>query len=109
MKKESLKKRLYTSLVLVLLLVLTISYNFFLLLSLIIFFVISILEFINLTRKVIQNKILLNLSNLIFIFYISHIHLFFYFTNFIQLKIIAFTLLISCIVSDIGDLFLQII
>ncbi len=103
MKKESLKKRLYTSLVLVLLLVLTISYNFFLLLSLIIFFVISILEFINLTRKVIQNKILLNLSNLIFIFYISFLFiLFFYFTNFIQLKIIAFTLLISCIVSDIG-------
>ena len=58
MKKESLKKRLYTSLVLVLLLVLIISYNFFLLLSLIIFFVISILEFINLKRKVIQNKIL---------------------------------------------------
>ena len=103
MMKDSIIKRLYTSLVLILLLILIISYNFFLVLSLIIFFVISILEFINLTRKVIQNKILLNLSNLIFIVYTSFLFiLFFYFTNFVQLKIIAFSLLICCIVSDIG-------
>ncbi len=103
MMKENLIKRLYTSLILFFILILIISYNFFLLLSLIIFFVISILEFINLTKKIGRNIILLYLSNLIFIVYISFLFiLFFYFSNFIQLKIITFSLLISCIASDIG-------
>ncbi len=99
----NLKKRLYTSSVLFLLFLLIISHSFFLIFSLIIFFVISVIEFINLTSKIIRNKILFFLSNLIFIIYISFLFIiFFYFSNFIQLKIIIFSLLISCIASDIG-------
>ena len=103
MIQGNLKKRFYTSLVLFLLLIIIISYNFFLILSLIIFFVISIIEFINLTRKTMRSKIFFYLSNLFFIIYISFLFiLFFYFSNFTQLKIIIFSLLISCIASDIG-------
>ena len=103
MMQENIKKRLYTSSVLFLLFILIISHNFFLIFSLIIFFVISIIEFINLTSKIMRSKVFFYLSNLIFIIYISFLFiLFFYFSNFIQLKIIIFSLLISCIASDIG-------
>ena len=103
MIQVNLKKRLYTSSILFLLFLLIISHSFFLIFSLIIFFVISIIEFINLTSKIMRNKILFFLSNLIFIIYISFLFiLFYYFSNYIQLKIIIFSLLISCIASDIG-------
>ena len=65
--------------------------------------VLSLLEFFNICNKIIKHKSLLIISNSIFIIYISFFCLiFFFFSNFLQLKIILFTLLFGCIASDIG-------
>ena len=103
MIKKNLKERIYTSLLLFLILFMIAGSNFFLVFSLLIFFVLSIIEFLNLTIRIILNKFALIISNFFFIIYILFFCLlFFYFSNFIQSKIIIFSLLLACIASDIG-------
>ncbi len=97
------KRRIYTSIVLLLIIILSFIYNFFLFYLLLVFGAISILEFLSLSKRTIKKNYLLIIINILFISYISAFSLiFFYFTNFIELKIIIFSLLMTCICSDIG-------
>ncbi len=103
MKKGNLKKRIYTSLGLLIFTFLITVSNEILIFGLIILGVLSILEFLDLTKKIIKNKFSFFILNSLLIIYISiFCLLFFYFTNFLQLKIILFSLLLTCVASDIG-------
>ena len=91
------KKRIYTSTALFLLFLLILVY------CLIVLSTLSLLEFLNITKKIFQNKFFFLLTNFFFIFYVFiFCILFFYFANVIQLQIILFILLICCMASDIG-------
>ena len=103
MIKQDLKKRAITSLVLLLLLFLIFKFNFILIYALLILSVISIIEFLGISKKIIKSKLIMVFLNTFFISYIIVISfLFFFFTNFSQLKILTFCLLLCCIASDIG-------
>ncbi len=103
MISSNLKKRIFTSICLLGLTILIIKFNFVLLYSLIVLGILSILEFLNITKKIPLSKIYTFLINLIFIFYIfAFCFMFLFFSNIIGLKIILFILLIGCIASDIG-------
>lgn len=100
---KDLKKRIYTSLILFLLITLISSSKVILVLSLIVLSVLSILEFINLTNKIMKNKFYSFVSNLFFVIYIFIFCLFFfYFSNFFHLKVMLFSLLLCCVASDVG-------
>jgi len=98
-----LKKRILTSLILLSSILLIFNSNMILIYFLIISGVLSILEFIQLTKKIVSNKLFLFLLNIFFIFYIFiFTYIFFFFSNVPGLKIILFILLMGCIASDIG-------
>ncbi len=101
---SNFKKRIYTSAVLLLLLVFTLIYNFILGYLLIIIGIFSILEFSNLTKIIFKKDKFKNfISNVIFIFYIfSFISLFLIASMFLHLKVLIFVILLTCIFSDIG-------
>jgi phosphatidate cytidylyltransferase len=100
---KNLKKRIYTSLALVFLMYLTLSFNSILVFSLLIISVLSLLEFFNIIKKITKKKIYLILFNSVFIIYVIIFSLmFFFFSNFFQLKILLFSLLFGCVASDIG-------
>lgn len=100
---NNLKKRLITSILLFLLIFLIINSNLALIYTLIVLGAVSILEFLNITKKIFKNKIYFIISNLFFIFFIFfYCMMFFLFSNFIQLKLIFYTLLFGCVFSDIG-------
>ena len=102
-KKNNLKKRIYTSLCLSIGVFLMFQYYFFLIFSFLVIFVISIIEFLNLTKKINLKKFNFILSNFLFVIYLSLFSLLFvYFYSIIQLKIIIFSLLFCCVASDIG-------
>jgi phosphatidate cytidylyltransferase len=99
----NLKKRFYTSILLLLLLLLTFAFNVALIYALIVLGVISIIEFLNLIKKVTQNKIFQIFFNQIFIIYlVSLFTTLFYLSNFSHLKVLIYILLLGCIFSDIG-------
>ena len=99
----NLKRRLLTSLFLLLLVFLFLNSDFILVYSLIILGVLSIIEFINLLKKIINNKFYLFSVNFIFILYIFvFCFLFIFFSKFFQLKIILILLILICSASDIG-------
>ena len=103
MKKSNLSMRINTSLILLILALMIIKFNFILLYSLIVVGTISALEFMNLSKKIFKNSYNLFFSNIFFISYLFlFCLLFFYFCQFFQLKIIIFSLLFGCIASDIG-------
>ncbi len=103
MKRGNLKKRIYTSLGLLIFTFLIAVYNFILIFGLLILGILSILEFLSLTKKIFKNQFGFFSLNFLFIVYIFiFCLLFFYFSNFLQLKIILFSLLLSCVASDIG-------
>ena len=105
MISKELKNRFITSFVLILILSLTILSNFFLVYLLIVFGIFSIIEFSNILKKILITNINKFLINLIFIIYVFIFCLFFfYFSLFVQLKIILYCFLICCIFSDIGGL-----
>ncbi len=98
-----LKKRIYTSTVLFLLIYLIIKYDPILVFSLIVLGVLSLLEFFSLTKKLFKHFLINSIINFLFILYISiFCYLFLFFSNFLQLKILLFSLLFCCIASDIG-------
>jgi|TARA_Y100000389_G_C17386598_1_gene477389 phosphatidate cytidylyltransferase len=100
---KNIKQRLNTSILLLILVFLIFNFNQILLFTLLVLGVISFLEFLNISRKIFKNKLNLIFSNLLFIIYISiYCFLFFFFSNFPQLKILLFALLCTCIGSDIG-------
>ena len=100
---KDIKKRIATSLILFILIILIIKYNFILIFSLLILGIYSIIEFLDLTKKIFSKKINFLIINSIFIIYVFFFcFIFFFLTNFVQLKIIIFALLLSCVASDIG-------
>jgi phosphatidate cytidylyltransferase len=99
----NLKKRLYTSILLLFLIFLIFSFKLFLTYTLIILGVLSIIEFLNLLKKIIKNKIYLTSLSFLFVTYIFvFCFIFLFFSTFLQLKIILFSLLLGCAASDIG-------
>ncbi len=100
---KNLKERIFTSLFLFFLLSLVIFFDFIMIYSLIVLGTLSLIEFLNLSKKILKNSIILNICNLFFIIYISIFCLLFVFLfNLIELKLILFTLLLGCIASDVG-------
>ena len=103
MIKKDFKNRLTTSILLLFVLFLVFKYNFFLVFCLLIFGVISLLEFFIISKKIFKNIISKTLSNFLFSSYVFiFCIIFFIFSNVLQSKLILFTLLLSCIASDIG-------
>tara|TARA_B100001248_G_C27396580_1_gene466021 strand:- start:4031 stop:4681 length:651 start_codon:yes stop_codon:yes gene_type:complete len=99
----NLKKRLITSFFLLISVFLIFQYNFFLIFSLLILGVLSILEFSQLSKKIFKNRLNFIFINFFFILYIFILCYFFiFFTNFVGLKILIFIILLGCISSDIG-------
>ena len=100
---RNLKKRLFTSVLLLFLLIIIFNFKILFLYSIIVLSVISIIEFLNMTKRFLKKKIsfcLINFSFQIYLFLFCSIIIFFYFH--IYLKIILFSLLACCIASDIG-------
>ena len=103
MISKNLKKRIITSLFLLSLFILMFVFNEILIFSLIIFGVLSIVEFIDITRKTFNRVLVFILSNSIFVIYVFIFCIItVYFSNILFLKIIFFSLFLSCITSDIG-------
>ncbi len=103
MMPGSFKKRLTTSLFLFLLVFFIYISNLIFVYSLIILGVLSIIEFLVITNKIVKKKIFSYILNIIFVIYIyffCFIFLFFYSQP--QLKFIIFSLLSCCVFSDIG-------
>ena len=103
MKKNNLKKRIFTSLALIFFIFLIFNSLYLMISSLLILGILSILEFFNLSKKIFNKKIYFFLSNLFFIVFISIFSFFFFLLyNFQQSKFILAVLLIGCVASDIG-------
>ena len=102
---KDLKKRVFTSLGLLLILIFIAKIDFLLLFFLIVFGLFSIIEFFNIIKKITKNNFLKFIQNSLFVLFIFfYCYLFFFFSNIPQLKIIVFILLLGCIASDIGGL-----
>ena len=71
MKKNNLKKRIFTSLILIFFIFLIFNSLYLMISSLLILGVLSILEFFDLSKKIFDKKIYSFLSNLLFIICIS--------------------------------------
>ena len=103
MISNNLKKRLYTSLALLLLVLLIFNSKLILTYCLIILGVLSILEFLNISKIIFKSKISLILLNFFFASYIFIFCFFFlYFSNYEMFKLILFIILLGCVASDIG-------
>ena len=99
----SLKKRLLTSFILLSIVYLIINFSFFLLFALLVFGVLSLIEYFSIIQKIFKNRFLKMFHNLIFtIFIFIFCFLFFFLSSIGQLKLIIFILLFGCIASDIG-------
>jgi len=100
----NIKKRIYTSIILFLIVFTMLINNYFLGYFLIIISIFSILEFIRMTMKIYSKEkikaFLLNSFFVIYIFIFSSVFLMF--SNFFHFKILLFILLFTCIASDIG-------
>ena len=100
---NNFKKRLVTSLFLLLLFFLIFKSYIILNYCLIVLGVLSILEFLNLSRKILKNKLGLILLNIFFISYIFiFCFIFLMFFNNTLLKYMLSIILFGCIASDIG-------
>lgn len=100
---KDLKKRLFTTTALLFLLALIFISDFFFLFSLIVFSIFSIIEFLNINKKIFKSKLKIFTISIIFIIYIFLFSTsFFLFSNLLHLKIILFIILLGCVASDIG-------
>ena len=100
---NNLKKRIFTSVLLFILLFLIYNFNFFLIYTLIVLGVLSSIEFYNAIDKIIKSKLLTLSMNSIFSIFVSvFCYLFLFFSFNAQLKLILFIILLGCIFSDIG-------
>ena len=108
MISENFKKRFVTSIFLIILIILISLNNFILVYSLITLGVMSIIEFTNLSKNYFKNKYYSLFVNLCFIFYVFFFcFLFLFFSNFYQLKIFLFIIILVCAASDIGGFVLE--
>ena len=103
MIENYIKKRIFTSLILLSLLFIIFISNFALIYSLIVIGIFSILEFQSLIKKIHLNKIIFLVFNFIFISYIfTFCFLFFYLSNFFFFKVLLHIFILGCVASDIG-------
>ena len=103
MISNNLKKRLLTSILLFILLILIFKFNLILVYCLIILSVVSILEFLQLTKKIAIKPFSKIMLNILFMFYIfSFCLIFLFFSYYHGFKIILYITLLGCIASDIG-------
>ena len=103
MIENILKKRIQTSLVLLILVYFMITNNMISTYALIVFGVLSVIEFFKISKKIFLKKFFRYLFNFLFIIYLSlFCYFFFIFSNLSFLKIILYTVLFGCIASDIG-------
>ena len=105
MKKNdnNLKKRLFTSVVLMFVFLLFFSSNFFLVYGLIVLGIFSIIEFLQLSKRIIKNNYFIFFLNIFFIFYVFLFCSIFTLLSYnIGLKFILYILLLGCIASDVG-------
>ena len=87
MISKNFKKRIYTSCLLLLLVILMASYNFALVFHLIVLGVLSLLEFFNISNKIFKNKIYLSIINFLFSLYLFlFCFMFFFYSNYLQTK-----------------------
>ena len=98
----NLKKRIYTASILFFLVFLIFNSKIILTYFLIVFGILSIIEFLQITIKIFKTKISLILFNTFFSTYVFYFCLFFLFSYETQLKFVILTLLIGCVASDIG-------
>lgn len=100
---KNLNKRLYTSVFLILLLIVIFIYKPILIFFLLIIGNLSIIEFSQIVKKIFKNAFYRLIFNSVFIIYIFLISIiFFIFSNFLISKIILFILVVCCIASDTG-------
>ena len=100
---SNFKKRIFTSIGLFFLVLLIFKFNLALIYCLILIGVISILEFLQITKKIFKNNLSLILINKIFILYIFlFCYLFLILSNQLNWKLIIYILLLGCVASDIG-------
>ena len=100
---SNLKKRIFTSIGLLFLVLLIFRFNLALIYCLILIGVLSILEFIQITKKIFKNNLGLILINKIFFLYIFlFCYLFLILSNQFNWKLIIYILLLGCVASDIG-------
>ena len=103
MRASNLKKRFFTSIILFFLIYLIFNSKFFLVLNLIIMGIFSLIEFFNLIKRIFINKIYSIIFNVLFTLYIfTFCSLFLTLSDFFQIKVLIFTLLMCCIISDIS-------
>ncbi len=102
--KNNLKQRILTSLILILILFLMTISTYFLGYFLIIAGIISLIEFFNMNLIIFKkNKVIQLFNNILFITYIFIFSsAFIVFSSYLHLKILLFTILLSCVASDIG-------
>ena len=101
--KKDFKKRVITSILLLLACLVMFINNYALVFLLLIISILSILEFSNIIIKVFRTKIYIFFSIVIFSFYIGLFsYLFFMFTLSLGTKIMLLIILITCFGSDIG-------
>ena len=100
---NNLNKRIYTSIILFILIFLTLLFKPVLALSLLIIGVFSLLEFFNIIKRSLKNKFFSFFSNLIFFIYVfSFCTIFFVLSYYQNFEFIIFCLLFGCIASDLG-------
>ncbi len=103
MISKNFKKRIFTSCVLLLLVILIARYNFALIFTLIVLGVLSLLEFFNISNKIFKSKFYLSIINFLFSLYLFlFCFMFFFYSNYLQSKIVLFIILLGCAASDIG-------
>tara|TARA_B100000902_G_scaffold394916_1_gene452286 strand:- start:1083 stop:1733 length:651 start_codon:yes stop_codon:yes gene_type:complete len=103
MIEANFRKRFYTSTILLFFVFLIYNYKLFLTYFLIVLGVLSILEFLQISKKIFKNRFSLIPVNLLFIIFIFiFCIIFFLFSNIIGLKILLFIILFGCIGSDLG-------
>ena len=106
MIEKNLKKRIFTSITLLVLSIFFFYFSFVLIYTLIVLGVLSIIEFTNLINKITKKIILKFFFNILFYIYILIFSFFFfYLSSIFQLKILLFLILFTCIASDIGGFF----
>jgi phosphatidate cytidylyltransferase len=103
MISKNLKQRIFTSVLLLSVVFLFFNFIQISILGVLILGVLSVLELLNIAKKIFKNrlyKLFFSLSFIIYIFLFCL--LFLYFLNIYELKIIIFSILFGCIASDIG-------
>ena len=100
---KNIKKRVITSIVLLILVILITVSKISLVFSLLCLGILSILEFLNISKKIFKNKLSMFLTNTFFIFFVFiFCYLFYVFSLFYQFKVILYSILLGCIASDRG-------